>query len=268
MDDRLASFAIFAAVALGGCAGTQQVASQPPSQPITIDAAIEDWQGDLTPVEETDGLSVGVRNDDQFLYLTLVATNEAFIRQISMQGLTAWFDAEGEDEKRLGVEFPLGLASRRGGSQGRQQRDQPRDGQDRERTRRRGPRDAPALHTDELAFRYGPDAEGERRTVARLTGVQAAAALAQGTLTYELRVPLQSADGFAVGAAPGAEIGLGLETPEFERPDGEGRRPRRGGGGMGPPGGGPPGGMGGPPGDRPSPPEAFSHWIRVTLAGS
>lgn len=253
---------------MGGCARVAEVTSDTPDQPIIVDAAADEWQDALVPVEGEDGLSMAVRNDADALYFTLVATDETLIQQIALRGLTVWFDPDGGKEKQLGIEFPLGrMADRR--LEGDERAEPESWPPPRERGGRDAPRDLPEPRTNQLVLRYGTDTPGEHHPVDGVAGVQVAAALDTGTLIYELRVPLQAGDdAFALGVTPGTQVGLGLETPEIERPAGRGRRKMPGGGPPGGMGGRGPGGPGGPGGGQgmPPSPESLSTWMRVTLA--
>ena len=106
------------------------------------------------------------------------------------------------------------------------------------------------------------------------------------TVVYELKVPLNKtgATPYAIGATPGATIGLGFDSPKMERekpPDtrtggtgGQGAPRGPGGiniggfgGGMGGPGGmGRPGGPGEPGGGLPDTAKPWKAWMRVVLA--
>ena len=255
MTRPLAFFAL--AAALGGCGSSARVESRYAASPVAIDADASDWTGAITPVKGRHGLALGVRNDSQNLYVAVVATDEALARQFARGGLTLWLDAGGGTAKTQGVRFPLGGAARAGG---------PPPGTER-------PAEAAQPAFDHLALLVsGATAED----VQPATGgpVEAAARLDGGQFVYEARVPLQGS-GFAVGAQPGATIGVGLATPErgADRPQGERAGRRSGGPGGGRPGGPPPVGAqgrpgGGPPGDRPAGerPEPLVVWTRVALA--
>ncbi|HLA64191.1 MAG TPA: hypothetical protein VK610_07170, partial [Rhodothermales bacterium] len=181
---------------------------------------------------------------------------------------------EGGKQKSVGVQFPLGMMGA-----GRPPGNGPGSGSG--GGRRGGPPSEAEMaerfqaSLGQLALRRGERDPGERRGVEAVPGLEVAAVLDRGQLVYELRVPLQSEGGFAVGAAPGATVGLGLETPQPARgarerggPGGE-RGPGAGGGR--PPGGGGMGGGGGmsrPGGGRGGAPasEPFERWVRVVLA--
>ena len=244
----------------GACSSAQPVTSTAPPASALVDGTANEWLDGLNRIDGQKGITVGVRNDGEDLYLAVVVTDPALLRQIAFGGLTAWFDPEGGRDRTTGVRFPLGFAGRR-----------PPAGPP-------GPDGLPAPPLDELELLRGDEEAGERRRAASTEGLTAAGTFSEGQFVYELRVPLRG-EGFAVGANPGDEISIGLETPEMGRPD-MGDRPEGGfpgGRAGGPPNGGPPRG-GGMPGGRPGgpprggggmePPEPLKQWLRVTLAGS
>ena len=67
----------------------------------------------------------------------------------------------------------------------------------------------------------GPPSEGYPRAWAEGSeGIEVTTLMASGTLVYELRLPLQSAQdqGFALGARPGDKLPFSLEAPSLVRP--------------------------------------------------
>lgn len=124
----------------------------------------------------------------------------------------------------------------------------------------------------------GPE-EGQTRRVnrAEVQGMEIAATLVRGVLSYEVRIPLRADDqaSFALDLPEDVHtVGVGLVTPEVDRAS----RPQGAGPGGGPPGGGRPGGGGG--GRRGSgggpggPPEGFERpepldlWAKVAMASA
>ena len=93
---------------LGGCGGTETLQSKSLDRDITVDGAVADWQGALTPIEKKN-LSLGLLNDGEFLYVSLVSRDRQVVSQMMSRGFTIWFDAEGGKEKTFGIRFPLGL---------------------------------------------------------------------------------------------------------------------------------------------------------------
>ena len=238
-----------AALTAAGCSSTQSIASAPTDPPVVVDGRVDEWARGLVSVEGQDGLMMGVRNDEEGLYVALVVSDEGLVRQIQGGGLTLWVDPTGGDAKTFGVQFPLGRGD-----------GPPSDGGREAFPAREGastpPAAAPAF--DRLAVRTGEDETGPAVSPDDVEGLDAAASVQFGQMTYEMRIPLRGRS-LAMGATPGESIALGLETAEPERPESPpgGRVP----GGAGGPGGTmmepPSGGMGGPPpgGARGGPPQ-------------
>jgi hypothetical protein len=94
-------------------------------------------------------------------------------------------------------------------------------------------------------FLRGPkDDDYRRMEVAAKPLVEVVAGSREGTLVFEFKIPLLGSTigpSYDLDLKPGATIGLGIETPKFERPAGG----RDGRGGPGGDGGGVPGGGGG-----------------------
>lgn len=205
--------------------------------PIAIDGVNEEWQGLLAPVKSAP-VSIGFYNDDQYLYFCLTTGQRATRSQILRQGLIVWIDQRGGKKKNFGVEFPVGLPGAfivdRTGDTGEA----------------RGVQGRPLEANQDRLVILGPG-KNDRRDLAfdEAPGIQAKIGESTGVLVYEMRVPLAKSDSqpYAIGAKPNAMIGVGLETPEFDR---FAMRPaiggRGGGGGIGGRGGvGGRGGMGG-----------------------
>jgi hypothetical protein len=205
------------------------------AQDVHVDGRIDEW-AQLTAVDK--GPAIAAANDGQFLYLA-VATSDPQLRRTLASGLVVWFDPAGTKKADIGLQLP-GLAERGMGEPG-------------------APRDAatePASpeiseHVDAL----GP---GKLRRLIQLSpalGIEVASGTEEGRLVFELKVPLVTSPDhtFAVGAAAGHTIALGLFSPEIpeahrEGPGGGGRggvSGGAGGGGMGGYGGGRGGGGGG-----------------------
>ncbi len=197
--------------------------------PIVVDGTNTAWSA-FASVDKDVRLSVAVKNDDQYLYLALVTSDTPTAFQILNQGLIVWFDVEGGSKKRLGIQYPLGRAV---GATGDPQGGQPLDPEAMWRRR---------LADDRLllAELLGPGKDDIKSLVLDLSQpIRAKLGHAEGTLIYELAIPLarapNSSDG--LGVRPGAVIGIGLETPQ------RGDTPAAGRGGYG--GGGTGGGRGG-----------------------
>lgn len=205
--------------------------SKGPDSPITVDGRFDDWYGHLQPFG-ADPVALQFLNDGEFLYVRLTASDPSARMQIARLGLTVWFDSGGGTKKRFGVKYPV--VEQGSGPDGEGQ------GQGRGRGRRgQGPPPedtGPPLGRVDVIGPGKDDAHSLTRD--HLPGLYVAIHNEQGTLQYELRVPLaKTADHpYAIETAPGKTIGVGLETGKM--PQRSGGMGRGGGGGGG-------GGMGG-----------------------
>ncbi len=224
------------AVCTVGVRAADSIASRWRDHDIRVDGVNDEWQ---ETVSVNDAGSVGAVNDDRFLYLTIITSDQQRRRQFATEGVIVWLDATGGKKRTFGIRLPGGFfpGSRGfpgGGPGGRGGFDEP-------------PADipAPALTYFEL---LGPKKD-DRRRIERTSdsGIEVAAGSREGTFVYELKVPLAktSAESYGVGTAPGRKIGLGFETPKIERPEYAPPEERGGGGGRGGSGGGGRGGGGG-----------------------
>jgi hypothetical protein len=189
---------------------------------IAVDGKFDDWYGQLQPFG-ADPVAIQFLNDGDFLYVRLTASDAATRMQIRRLGLTVWFDPSGGTKKKFGIKYPV---VEPGGGRGR---------------RGDGPPDDAVTAGDRVDI-IGPGKDDARSlTRDHLAGVEVAIRAEEGTLHYELKVPLaRTADRpYAIDTAPGRTIGVGLETGKMQqRSFGTERGGGFGGGGRGMPGGG------------------------------
>ena len=180
---------------------------------MVIDGTSVEWDGAVTYFEES-RIAVGVQNDEDYLYVSLVTTDARRQFQILGRGAVVWFDPHGGQAKPFGIRFPLGASALGMG-----------DGME----RRMAEGERPDL--DRLVRMYqGTGAQLEilvdqevktRAPVEDVRGIDVAVNQIQSALVYEIKVPLEmSADvDYAIGTEPGKVIGIGLETPEMDDPE-------------------------------------------------
>jgi hypothetical protein len=191
-----------------------------------VDGATDDW-----PVLDSigDDVSVAAVNDDGDLYLAIATSDAQRRRQLTMTGLVVWLDPAGGRKETYGVRIPgTGFAALAGRGRfaraGGASPDASGDAQ---------PSETVASVTSvEL---LGPGKDDRRRIeLSAVPEIAVAAGLHEGTLLYELRLPLaaRSSDRpYGIGAGVDRPLGLGIETPKLERPDSS--YGTRGGGGAG-----------------------------------
>ena len=190
------------AVAAGCAPAPPLYASE--AAPVTVDGDAGEWPRALRPVPREGGLTLGLRNTDDALYLVVVAGDGRQARRVSSGGLRVWIDPAGGTERVLGVGYPLPLPPNvaRGGSV----------------ERRRF-----AERLDRVTVRRG-DGPVQTFQLGRLDGLDAAAEWTDRALVVEMRVPLDGSSDL-LGAVEGGAVGVGVELVD---PSGVRAQARRG----------------------------------------
>jgi hypothetical protein len=237
-----------------GCS-TLELESQWRDREIKVDGEADDWQGAKYYLEDL-YISVGLINDDRFLYISMIAENPMIRAQIMSQGLVVWLDPKGKKEKTFGIKFPVG-----------QQWDERPARESLDEFDREEAMDRFRESMKELEI-LGPGEDIiEKINVEEAKGIDVKLRIEGGLLVYELKVPLTAGEDYpyAVGVGAGDWIGIGFESPKLEM-----QRPRgiRGGG---IPGGGRIPGEGlprdmGMRGGMPLIPQQLKIWAKVQLA--
>jgi hypothetical protein len=224
---------------------------------IALDGKEGDWLGAKYFFEEF-SISVGLINDEQHLYVSMITENPMIRAQIMRRGLTVWLDPKGGKNKIFGIRFPLGR------QEARQEEEMTLGAMMDEAGREELMKKIQESMT-ELEVLGGDENVLAKLDVEDARGIEVRMRDAGGTFVYELRVPLASSEAqpFAVGAKDGDVIGVGFLSPKLQMQRAGGRR----GGGMPPGVGMPPGGgvMGGG-GMRPMMPRELKIWAKVQLA--
>jgi hypothetical protein len=169
---------------------------------MVVDGSMTDW---TSLVRVGTGPAVAVQNDDSSLYLA-IASNDPTVRVQLATGLIVWLDGTARRRQAFGLRLE-GLAPRP--IAGTTPNASANDLSDRVLT--------PLEEFDLL----GP-ARLQRRLVenAADVGIALASGVEDGTVVYEVKVPLQTtgATPHAVGVTPGATLSVGIETPTDPRP--------------------------------------------------
>jgi hypothetical protein len=218
---------------IAGCGGFK-VASVWRDRDVVIDGVPSEWQGTATWVENPN-VSIGVMNDDDYLYLCLSTPVRGIAAEIMHQGMTVWFDPWGRGGKVFGIHCPVGFSGPPS------EPDRVWDvAQDRRKFQEMlaGELRSAAMtlqvlgpgKSDTLTFRAGEESD-----------VQVMLGYESGRFVYELKAPLGRSDQhpYGMGYAGASSISIGFETPEITLGSMDRRMPR---------GGPPPGVMGEPDG--------------------
>ncbi len=251
---------LVSALAAAGCASTPELTSSWNDHQVVIDGQATEWTTNVNYLNDAH-VSLGVRNDGEYLYMVLMSSEQQFRRQMLGLGLTVWF--ERDDGGKIGIHYPVGMTAQRRGEMPQGEEDNP---ESRDEGR---PQFGEGLEKLEI---LGSD-DKDRRVFSTVdpTGIAVKIGDAMGSTVYELRIPLRTSSDrpFAVGVDPGGVVKLGLETGKFEgrRSDGGGIRMggRRGGGRRGYGGGEEREGSEENRGEAPKP---LDFWAKIHLSAS
>ena len=248
----LSAIVLLAVVTLSGCSSTLELTSRWTNHELKVDGTGTEWN-DATTLIPGPQVLVGIKNDRENLYVCLRTSNRITQVQMLALGTTVWIDTEGKKNKTFGIQFPVS-----GLIQGRRFPSQ----QNPEELRR-------LIDAAQRQFESLGPGKGEHRRIAdkQEKGLDVHLGFADGTLTYELKIPLHKTaeHAYAVGADPSKPLTIGLETGDYSdamraQLSGSSRPAGGSGGGRGGRGGGQsPGGMGS------DAPEPLKHWLIVHL---
>jgi uncharacterized membrane protein YgcG len=248
----LSAMILLAVATLSGCSSTLELTSRWTNHELKVDGTGTEWNDAATLIPGPQVL-VGIKNDRENLYVCIRTSNRTTQVQMLALGTTVWFDTEGKKNKTFGIQFPVS-----GLIQGRRFPSQ----QNPEELRR-------FVDAAQRQFEILGPGKGEHRRIAdkQEKGLDVHLGFADGTLTYELKIPLHKTaeHAYAVGADPSKPLTIGLETGDYSdamraQLSGSSRPAGGSGGGRGGRGGGQsPGGMGS------DAPEPLKHWLIVHL---
>jgi hypothetical protein len=259
---------LLVAATLQGCGSSVELASNWSNSAVVIDGKADEWSSSLMPIKDSP-VMLGMRNDQDYLYLCLKSSDRQLRQQMMVAGMIVWFEPKGGDQ--IGIHYPLGMTggipSGIGPAEGGLPGDEPPFG---------GPPDAgppeqgfgegrngimPELVKELEVLGPGKN-DVKRMSLLETPGIEVGLGQSGGILVYELKIPLKKSEKhpYALASSPGSTVDVNFETGKLTRPSGlsggmpgGGGGPRGGGpGGMGPGGGGPGGGgppSGGMPGD-------------------
>ena len=260
-------FILAGSILLVGCK-TQEVQTNWSAEPVKVDGEMTEWPGGSTVYFEDLGVQLGLRNDNQNLYLLFRFSDQAWARAIRMGGVTLWLDNSGKKKKDFGIRYAGGpplsepqkmVTPSRGGFRETMTAEQQQRLRDMEEAAADQITVIDRKSNQEIAL--PPDGSD---------GPAVCFASPQGIYTYEFSIPLAKDNVFdcGIGAQPGQEICLGLEWGGMSKEDRQkmmrGMGPGRGDGPPGGTGGGRGGGPRSGPGMRA--PEKQELWVKIQLA--
>lgn len=277
---------------LTACGHAIQLDSRWRDREIVIDGADQDW-GQARYILEDLPISLGVMNDGDHLYLTMLTADRDLQTLVATRGLEIWIDPDGGRKHVFGLRLTGAMRPGQHGEPfdgmapwGRDGSDGALIGSGRTGIRRPGPGGSTrSLDPRQLAAMFeqmhgssvfvldSPEDDGWETTATVADALQVSITYETGRLVYEARLPLTylGHPHYAMAASTESRIGLGLKVPTREslRPEQGGMRDggRGGIGGMVSPGrSAVGGGRGGFDSRGLSPEEVFEQWARIRLA--
>lgn len=251
MKFKLASriiIASFALMSIISCSSLKQN-STPINGEITIDADLQEWDGSTIYYDKV-GTIVGLKNDDENLYLALIIRNQDVIKQIKMSGLQIWIDDAGNNDKKSGLKYPIGFAHNPDEMMRMPNEERPEGGMP------MGIEFGLNDRLEEIKIIGSNDLIGSILNLRKTDKISAAIKYEDNILKYELKIPFKKVDNaLNLSIDLNKEISVGLLT---EKPDLKGNRMKKdshefagqdsrqgmnGGGGRPPMGGGNPRGI-------------------------
>jgi hypothetical protein len=248
MKTKKSFLVVFLWIVLFAACGKEEIVSPTRTGDIVIDGSNEDWQGALAYYDKQK-VALGTVHDNDYLYLCLLTTDRSLQMQIMHSGLTIWLAPQQGKKEKLGIHYPISNAK-----MGRPEMNRNAGRQQNADMEKDPPASPLMMWSSDLEVLSADKKTMRREPAGNFKDIKAALRDQEGTLIYELAVPLQTSERyrFAIGAKPGEPINLTMEIATQTRPAGErssGRGAEMGGGRPGGPDGGmdegPEGGMGG-----------------------
>ena len=215
----------FAAIIfLAGCGSSQVIMSSYEKGDIKIDGDISDWGKSIQKIPDNT-FSLGFKNDDKFLYISLMTEDRSKIFQMFRSGFIIWFEPESGDYKTFGIKYPLPADQ----NNMPQMPDANAEGMNRERPNREDmggenmPRenffDRMLITQNEFEIVNKDKYPLIALPLINKEGIEVKLASHKEQFVYELKIPLADNKqySFVAGALPGDKLKVEFETEQMER---------------------------------------------------
>ncbi|OGU98055.1 MAG: hypothetical protein A3J84_06245 [Ignavibacteria bacterium RIFOXYA2_FULL_37_17] len=199
---------------ISGCGSVKETTSVWKDNEIKIDGDISDWQNALISIPDKK-FAVGFKNDDKFLYISLITDDRMKIMQMLREGFITWVTPNEGDGKTFGVKFPLSNKDMEGEqlqSMNREpfQRDN-RDNMEKQFVRLLNRQnELEIINKDKFPLSLMPLENKE--------GIKVKLGYTANNFVYELQIPLTTGENysFPVNAAPGGKVSIRFETEKMD----------------------------------------------------
>lgn len=181
--------------------------------PISIDGNDTDWEPQSLHQMESMPVSLGLRNDEEFLYILLSVENPMMAENLRASGISLWFTRENEKHPNLGLHYT--------GSDTLWSDSDPDDSfwetlttdqKKQFRVRQLELKNMIKVVQGKTSLRIHPDGT---------QGPAAATVSQQGIFGYEFKIPIQTNENrpYALGSRLGETVGIGILMGDLESED-------------------------------------------------
>ena len=192
--------------------GASTITSRWRDRAIIIDGKSDEWQDRKISINSQD-VVFGIFNDENYLYLHMYCWDKNLCRLMMMSGFTVWFNNY-DDDKKLGIRFPIGMTHLPGFSADKQKPMEP------EQTVK--------LLEDmfkkiEIINAKGAHSIRNQFEFLKEIGLEVAIGNSSGNIIYELKIPIvkNSQHPYALSDNNLKQVDVCFEIPEPEMPKSE-----------------------------------------------
>ncbi|NJD21338.1 MAG: hypothetical protein FIA82_01530 [Melioribacter sp.] len=198
-------------IVAASCSSVKETTSIWSSNEIKIDGDISDWQNSLASIPDKK-FAVGFKNDDKFLYVSLITDDRMKIMQMLRNGFITWFTPDGKSDKTFGVKFPLSNKDLKDEQIQNMNREnfQPDNMEKQFAQLLIRQKELEIINNDKfpLSLMYLENKEG----------IKAKLGYTENNFVYELQVPLKAGGNYTyqIAATPGGKVTIRFETEKID----------------------------------------------------
>ena len=202
---------IFIIILSLSCSGGKEIVGNWRTQEIKIDGDISDWQNSLVSIPDKK-FAVGFKNDDKFLYVSLITDDRMKIMQMLRNGFITWFTPDGKSDKTFGVKFPLS---------NKDLKDEQFHNMNRENFQLDNMEKQFAqllIRQKELEIINNDKFPLSLMYLENKEGIKAKLGYAENNFVYELQVPLKAGGNYTyqIATTPGGKVTIRFETEKID----------------------------------------------------
>lgn len=197
-----------------GCGSVKETTSIWNNNGIKIDGDISDWQNSLVSIPDKK-FAVGFKNDDKFLYVSLITDDRMKIMQMLRNGFITWFTPDGKNDKTFGVKFPMSNKDMKDEQLNNINRENflldNRDNMEKQLTKL-------IIQQKELEIINKEKFPLSLMPLANKEGIRAKLGYTENNFVYELQVPLKTDENYTyqIDTTPGGKVNIRFETEQID----------------------------------------------------